>query len=48
MTNTDKDLISKNFRDKKVYILVKDIDSKENFKSKPKKIRLEGLFFGSS
>ena len=35
---TDKDLKSKNFREKKVYILAKDIDSKENLKSKPKEI----------
>ena len=37
---TDKDLKSKNVRGKN--ILAKDIDSKRNFKSKPKK-----FFFGS-
>ena len=45
--STDKDLKSKNFRGKKVYILAKDIDSKRKFEIKAKKIRLEkGLFLG--
>ena len=43
---TDKDLKSKNVRGKTIYILAKDMDSKENLKSKPKKNWLEkGLFF---
>ena len=43
---TDKDLKSKNFRGKKVYILAKDIDSKRKFEIKAKKNRLEkGLFW---
>ena len=34
---TDKDLKSKNFREKKVYILAKDIDSKQKFEIQAKK-----------
>ena len=36
--HTDKDLKSKNFRVKKVYILAKDIDLKRKFEIKAKKI----------
>ena len=44
--HTGKDLKLKKFWGKKVYILTKDIDSKENFKSKPKKFQPEkGSFF---
>ena len=35
---TDKDLKSKNFKGKKVYILAKDIDSKRKFEIKAKKM----------
>ena len=35
---TDKDLKSKNFKRKKVYILAKDSDAKRKFKIKAKKI----------
>ena len=37
---TDKDLKSKNFRGKKVYILAKEIDSKRKFEIKAKKFRI--------
>ena len=38
--------IDKDFNKKTTYILAKDINSKENLKSKPKKRQLEkGLFF---
>ena len=44
---TNKDLKSKKFKGKKVYILAKDIDSKRKLEIKAKKFRLEkGLFFG--
>ena len=36
--HTDKGLKSKNFRGKKVYITVKDIDSKRKFKIKSRKM----------
>ena len=35
---TDKDLKSKNFRGKKVYIIAKNIDSKRKFEIKAKQI----------
>ena len=47
---TDKDLKSKNFRVKKVYILAKRIDSKRKFeiKAKQKNFGLKkAYFFGS-
>ena len=40
--HTDKNLKSKKFRGQKcIYILAKNIDSKINFKSKPKNVRLD-------
>ena len=44
MQKRQKDLKSKNFREKKVLKLAKDIDKKK-FKSKPKKFRLERPIF---
>ena len=45
---TDRDLKSKNVKEKKVYILAKDIDSKRKFEIKAKKNRLEKAnFLGS-
>ena len=43
---TEKDLKSKNAREKKVYILAKDVYTKRKFQIKPNKFRSEkGLFF---
>ena len=43
---TEKNLKSKNSRGIKVFILAKDVNTKENFESKPNKCRLKkGLFF---
>ena len=45
---TEKDLKSKNVREKKIYILAKEVDIERKFEIKAKKIRPEnGLFFGA-
>ena len=45
---TDKDLKSKSFRRKKVYILPKDIDSKRKFEIKAKKNSAKKAYFMGS
>ena len=43
--HADKDFKPKHFREKKLYILANDVNSKESLKSKPKRNRPEKAYF---